>query len=297
MVFVIAVAAIMLPVLFGLGIGAALTRFDRVVDETKEEIENKDKGYNPDLTLGYKIKTTKAIEEQVKEARKLAAKMAAAQPRGANMRIGNVYNPTLKTAWEGVEQDPLTAAKIAEYHGWEGVRTGATLEEGAADPASTAAPVLRIKVYPGKDYEAIPITDSMSLDEKRKARIANAKAKWVAYQKAKEEGRYTVIESTPDAGAAQPSGQPTAEAVAEKPMEPSDTAVAPGAAPSPAATASAAVDSVGDIGGIPRPKLIEITDDMDAEAKKSARIANSKAKSAYKKALKAAGIDPKTVKI
>lgn len=197
MVFVIAVAAIMLPVLFGLGIGAALSRFDRVVEETKEEIENRDEGYNPDLTLGYRIKTTKKVEDQVKEARKLAAKMAASQPRGANMRIGNVNNPTLKTAWEGVNQDPLTAAKIAEYHGWEGVKTGVTLEEGASESASTAAPIIKIKVVPGKDYKAIPITDSMSLDEKRKARIANAKAKWAAYQKAKAEGRYTEIEATP----------------------------------------------------------------------------------------------------
>lgn len=284
MVFVIFVAAVMLPVLFGLGIGAALTGFDQAVEDTKEELENRDKGYDPNLTLGYQIKTTKEKQEQIKDARKLAAKMAAAQPRGANMRIGTVYNPTLKTAWEGVGEDPLTAAKIAEYHGWEGVKTGATLDEVADAGGGTDEPVLKIKVYPGKDYEAIPITDSMSLDEKRKARIANAKAKWVAYNKAKAEGRYTVIEPTTSSDAA--------PAAAEAPK-----AEAPAAA-APAKTAASAPAASDDLpGGIPKPELVEITDDMDPEAKKTARISNSKAKSAYKKALKAAGIDPKTVKI
>jgi hypothetical protein len=47
----------------------------------------------------------------------------------------------------------------------------------------------------------------------------------------------------------------------------------------------------------PPPELIQITDDMEPTAIRQARIANSKAKSAYKKALKAAGIDPKTVEI
>ena len=179
MVFVIAVAAIMLPILFGLGIGAALSQFDHVIEVTKDEIANKDQGFNPGLTLGYQIKTTKEADEQVKDARKLAAKIAASQPRGANMRIGNVYQPNLKTAWEGVDEDPLTAARIAEFHGWEGVKTGAAGDDGAAAAEATDAPVVKIKVIPGKDYTAIPITASMSLDEKRKARIANVRVNWV----------------------------------------------------------------------------------------------------------------------
>ena len=46
---------------------------------------------------------------------------------------------------------------------------------------------------------------------------------------------------------------------------------------------------------IPKPDYIEITDDMDPADIRKARIANAKAKSAYNKALKAAGIDPSTV--
>ena len=47
--------------------------------------------------------------------------------------------------------------------------------------------------------------------------------------------------------------------------------------------------------GIAPPDLIEITDDMSPDELRQARITNSKAKSAFNKALKAAGIDPKSV--
>jgi hypothetical protein len=201
------------------------------------------------------------------------------------MRIGNVYQPTLKTAWQGVDEDPLTAARIAEYHGWEGVRTGATDDDGAAVADTSDAPVLKIKVYPGKDYTAVPITAAMSLEEKRKARIANAKAKWAAYKLAKAEGRYTVIESS-----SAPAPEAAAAAAAAPAVE--EAPAAQKAAPAESETAVSA-----DIAGIPKPNIIEITDDMDSDAKKKARISNAKANSAYKKALKAAGIDPKTVKI
>ena len=46
---------------------------------------------------------------------------------------------------------------------------------------------------------------------------------------------------------------------------------------------------------IPAPNYIDITDDMDADATRKARIHNAKEKSAYNKALRAAGIDPTTV--
>jgi uncharacterized protein YggE len=46
---------------------------------------------------------------------------------------------------------------------------------------------------------------------------------------------------------------------------------------------------------VPEPEYIEITDDMSADEVRKARIANAKAKSAYNKALKAAGIDPSEV--
>ena len=68
------------------------------------------------------------------------------------------------------------------------------------------------------------------------------------------------------------------------------------AAPAAVAVAAAPVDSAPApvAVGIEPPKLIEISDDMPADEKRKARIANSKAKSAFNKSLKAAGIDPKT---
>jgi hypothetical protein len=63
------------------------------------------------------------------------------------------------------------------------------------------------------------------------------------------------------------------------------------------------IDTSTDEGGadipaeIPKPEYMEITDDMEPAEKRSARIHNSKAKSAYNKALKAAGIDPSTVSV
>jgi hypothetical protein len=113
---------------------------------------------------------------------------------------------------------------------------------------------------PGKDYPVLEITDDMSPDEKRKARIANSKAKSAAMKKAKAAG-------VPAAPAAAPAASPTA------------------ASPAPAAV------------GIAAPKLIEITEDMPADEVRKARIANSKARSAFNKQLKAAGIDPKSVEI
>lgn len=55
--------------------------------------------------------------------------------------------------------------------------------------------------------------------------------------------------------------------------------------------------ATGTAGAPPPPEMIAITDDMAPDEVRKARIANSKAKSAYKKQLKAMGIDPKSVKI
>ncbi len=115
----------------------------------------------------------------------------------------------------------------------------------------------------------IELTDDMDPAEKRAARIANSKAK-SAYKKALK------------AAGIAPGAAPAAP--------PADAA--PAAAPPPVVEeAPAGLDD------IPKPDLIEMTDDMDPSEKRAARIANSKAKSAYKKALKEAGIDPKSVKI
>ncbi|UCC50445.1 MAG: hypothetical protein JSV68_15195, partial [Anaerolineaceae bacterium] len=167
---------------------------------------------------------------------------------------------------KGLDQDPWTASKIAQFHDWDGAKVGIPaggVPAGGVAVAAAAAPVAtgKIKLVPGKDYPVIEITDGMSAEEKRKARIANSKAKSAAMKKAKAAGV-----------TAAPAAAPIA--------------TAPGA---PAAAPVAV--------GIEAPKLVAITDDMPADEKRKARIANSKAKSAFNKQLKAAGIDPKTVEI
>ncbi|NHZ72436.1 MAG: hypothetical protein GWP17_05070 [Aquificales bacterium] len=265
MVFLIAVVAILFTIIIALIIAAVIKGLDNAVIKNGGESQTKDITYNPAVTLGYNIQVDGDLDTQLKEARKLAAKQAAAMPRGANVKIGPQYKQDKQvTAFAGVNDDPITAVKIAAVHGWDGVRTGmVSVDPGAAAPAA-AAPAAggKIKLVPGKDYPVIEMTDSMTPDEKRKARIANAKAKSTAMKAAK---------------AAQAAGGPV----------PVATAAAATATTAPATAA---------VAGIAEPEYIEITDDMSPEDKRKARIANSKAKSAYKKVLKAAGIDPKSVK-
>ncbi len=267
MVFIIACLAVLLPVLLGAFLAWVFAGMDTRVNQTKVELEERDKGYNPALTFGHKIKAQADPETQLAEARQLAAKQAASLPRGANMQIGRLGEENMVTAGrsDALQRDPVTAVRIAAHHGWDGARTGAvavTTAPAAAAPAATAASA-PASVTPGKDFAVIAITDNMSPDEIRKARIANAKAKSAATKAAKAAG-VPAAAATAAPGAAQPV-----------------------VAAAPAATAVA----------IEPPQLIEITDGMSPDDVRKARIANSKATSAFNKALKAAGIDPKDVEI
>jgi Arc/MetJ family transcription regulator len=114
----------------------------------------------------------------------------------------------------------------------------------------------------------IEITDDMSPEDVRKARIANSKAK-SAYNKALK-----------------------AAGVAPGSVEEDGVAVSAPAGNGEAAAVSAPVAARPVATGIPEPDYIEITDDMAPDAVRQARIQNSKLRSAYNKALKAAGIDP-----
>ncbi len=266
MTFIIASVVVILIFVVGGLLAWAFKGWDKAITGTRENIESEERAYNPALTLGHGINSQADPEKQVKEARKLAAKQAAALPRGANMRIGYKEDPTPVTASKGLDLDPWTASKIAMFHGWDGAKTGVPaggVPAGGAPAPAPAAPAPaaggKIELVPGKDYPVIEITDDMPPDEIRKARIANAKAKSAAMKKAKEAG------------------------VTAAPAAPAPAAAA--ATPAPAAV------------GITAPKLIEITDDMPADEVRKARIANSKAKSAFNKQLKAAGIDPKSVEI
>ncbi len=121
----------------------------------------------------------------------------------------------------------------------------------------------------GIDYAVIEIKDDMDPADIRKARIANAKAKSAAMKAFKAAG----------------GSAPATPVDTPAPLVP--------AAPAPPAVEEAQVTVVP--ADIPSPEYIEITDDMDPADVRKARIANSKAKSAYNKALKAAGIDPASV--
>jgi len=265
MTFFIASLIVLLTFIFGALLACGFKGFDKAIIKTKDDIKKQDRAINPALTMGYSIDSQASAQEQIKEARKVSAKQAAALPRGANMHIGWKEDPSLVTASKGLDQDPWTASKIAQYHGWDGAKAGIPaggVPEGGAVVAVAAAPVAggKIVLVPGKDYQVIEINDDMSPDEKRKARIANSKAKSAAMKKAKAAG-VTAAPAVVPAGAA------------------------PAVVAAPVAV------------GIAAPKLVELTDDMPADEKRKARIANSKAKSAFNKQLKAAGIDPKTVEI
>jgi hypothetical protein len=345
MIFLIAVGVILLPILIGGLLAWGSSGFSTAVDVTNEEVENKGKGYNPAVTFGLEVKVDADPDEMLKAARLEAARKAASLPRGANMRIGRKGHVNLHTAGEALDEDPLTAVRIAMFHGWDGARTGAVEAVAAPAAAVAAAPTGKIKLIPGKDYKVIELTDSMSPDEKRKARIANSKAKSAAMKAAKAAG---VPAAAPvAAGAAVAAAAPVAQSVNIEPpqiieltdgMSPDEKrkarianskaksafnkalkaagvnpkevkivdgkVVLPGgaavatAAPAPVAAAAAtpAAAPAAAVSSIPKPELVEITDDMPPDEKRKARIANSKAKSAYNKALKAAGIDPKSVK-
>jgi hypothetical protein len=251
---ILIIVVVLLVIIVGLLLAWFLAGSDKKGAKNNAEIESGGGTYDPAATMGYKIQAEADPETQMKEARKLAAQKAAATPRWANVQIGPEYKQERqRTAFDGVRDDALTAVKIAAIHGWDGVQSGIVITAPAPAPASgAAASGGKIKLVPGKDYPVIETTDSMSADEKRKVRIANAKAKSAAMKKAK---------------AAQAAAAPAASA----------------AAPDPAAVAAA---------GVPEPKYVEVRDDMTPEEKRRARIANSKAKAAYKKALKAAGVDP-----
>ena len=334
-IFLIAVVAIIVIVVAGIVLAKGTAVFDQTVQQNRVEMEkastgNGGGGYNMALTIGHKISVAANYETQVREARKLSAKRAAALPRGANNGIGRLGQADeLKTAWQGVEQDPVTAVKIAAHHGWDGLRTGYVVAPVASvAPITAPAPAAAdVELVPGKDYPVIEITDAMSPADIRKARIANAKAKSAAKKAAKAAGATAAVAAPVAAAPVATAPAPAAVNIPEPEMieitdgMPPDeirkarianskaksaykkalkaagvdpqAAAAPVAAPVPAAVAPEPTPA----NVPPPPEMIEIVEGMDPTAMRQARIANSKAKSAYKKALKAAGIDPKSVKI
>lgn len=334
-------------VIFTALIAFAIRGLSVAVTNNVQEIEQGKNRFRPNQTFGFEIPIQADDTQKFIDARKIAARLAARQKRGANMRIGRKGHERLQTNSQDLKQDPMSAFKIAKFQGWAGLGEFSKYQDIAvASPAAPAAvatgPAVKRKLVAGKDYQVVPVTDGMSGPERRTTRIANAKAKSAAYKALKEAGADMVAAAPVAAAAAPVAAAPSvenlaAEAGIEEPvyieltddMDPADkraarianskaksaykkalkaagisataaAAPAPAAAPAappaaPPPVAAPVVDAA--VADIPKPDLVEITDDMDPSDKRQARIANSKAKSAYKKALKEAGIDPKTVKI
>ena len=267
-VFTIAGIVGILVIIVGVVVAALFVWLSRTVKENQVEMRAGQTATIESATLGYELPTGSDVPAQLAEARKLAARRAAALPRGANMRIGRLGATNLKTASQELEADPLSAVRIAAFHTWQGAKMGIPAggvpeQQQAAVAQKPAAPAKKPEdLVPGVDYEFTEITDDMAAAEVRRARIANAKARSAAVKALKQQA--------PAAPAAdQPAGQPVA-AEAQK--------------ASPTAAAAA---------GISEPEYVEITDDMSPAEVRKARIANAKARSQYHKALKEAGIDPK----
>ena len=323
-----------------------ISRLDAAVVQNKIDIEAGKNQFKPASTFGLNISQAADKAVQFRDARVEAARKAVRVPRGGNMRIGRKGAERLQTTSQNLKNDPVSAFKIADVQGWKDLGEFAKAQVAAigapAAPVAAAgsAKTVKRKLVAGKDYEAITISDSMSKVEKRSARIANGKAKYAAYKALKESGQDMVVAAAaPVAAAAAPTppsaGEAASAAGIEEPtyIEITDdmdkdakraariantkaksaykkalkaagiSASAPAPAAPPAAEAAtpppatAENEAPAGLADIPKPELIEITDDMDKEAKKAAKISNIKAKSAYKKALKAAGIDPKSVSI
>lgn len=179
--------------------------------------------------------------------------MSPAEKRKARIANAKAKSAAMKAAKEAAQAAPAAAAAPT---------TAAPAPSVAASGIPAGAP---------EPPQLVEITDDMSPAEKRKARIANSKAK-SAYNKALKAAG--LGPGAADSAAAAPAAAPAQERGATAPAE----------------------TSIANAADIPPPDYIEITDDMSPDEKRKARIANAKARSAYNKALKAAGVDPKTVK-
>ncbi len=301
-IFLILVLIVFLTILVGFAVSVGVSRLDTAIKDNQAALADAGNLYNLNATMGHEIAVAADFESQMKEARRLAAKHAASLPRGANMGIGSLGNSTLRTAGKNLANDPMSTVRIAKHHGWDGARTGlaaAGQAAAAAAPAAAAAAGGKVELVAGKDYPVIEITDDMPDAEKRKARIANAKAKSAAMKAAKAAGASA---AAPAAAVASTVPQPKLVEITDdmSPDEKRKATIANAKAQSAykkalkaageaAPAAAPAVSAASAAPAVPEPELIEITDSMSPDEVRKARISNAKAKSAYNKALKAAG--------
>ena len=266
-IFTLAVIIGLLTLLVALALMWIMVNLSQAVTTNEAVIEAQEKvrkSVNPNQTAGLPIPTAADYQTQLFDARRLAAKIAAGKKRGENMGIGRLGTTDArkdkKHTAVGVEDDPLSAVKIAKFHSWNGLDV--VKAAPAAGPVVTggATKTVKRKLVPGKDFQWVEFK-GLSGAAKRQAVIANGKAKYAAYKAAKAAGLDTVT-------------------------------VAAGGTP---ATGVAPVAAAPAIELPPAPTLVKIVDGMDPAEKRKAMIANSKAKSAYNKQLKSLDIDPKEV--
>lgn len=338
---------ILFTIIVGVLLALLFVSAGNMVSANNTVLEKEKSGYNPRATAGHRIMSQASSTDQITQAQNLAAQKAAQLPRGANMKIrpkGEGPAEKLRSASEGVNNDPVTATKIAVFHTWNGLQYRLTKPAAAGAPVQArpvAQPAGSAQPRPGVDYQEIAITDSMTPEEKRKAIIANSKAKAAAMKAAKASGAGAMeVGMDEGVGAAVAAATPTAAAPAMTggSMEPvagvhyEEIAITEGMSPDeirkaritnskaksaaakalkasgatmpvaqPIAEVVAAAPSAPEpvaqaVSNIGKPDLIEITEGMSPDEIRRARIENSKRTSAFNKALKAAGIDPASVK-
>jgi putative ubiquitin-RnfH superfamily antitoxin RatB of RatAB toxin-antitoxin module len=325
---------VVLTLLFGALLAALFRGASSAVSTAQEEMERERAGRRPHQTQGHPLPVDAGFDVQLKEARKLAAKRAARLPRWGNFHIqGRDEVVKAPSAFKGLERDPITAVKIAQFHTWAGLATvGQTVAQDAPHGTVATAPAAPAKsaddLEPGVDYPVIEITDDMDPAEVRKARVANAKARSAAVKALKEAPAaraaspapaltaapaagaatepqpgvdYEVIEITDDMDPAEVRkariANSKARSAAMKAFKERGGAATPAPpVPAPAAAAAAPSAAVAATTGEPQPgvdyEFIEITDGMSPDEVRKARIANAKARSAAMKAFKAAGGTP-----
>jgi len=112
----------------GVALAVGFSKLSDAVVANEAAMESGEKlrsSVDPKKTRGHKIATAKKFKEKVLDARSLAAKKAATMPRGANMGIGRLGTTDAvenrKVSSLGVDDDPITAVKIAEHHTWNGL--------------------------------------------------------------------------------------------------------------------------------------------------------------------------------
>ena len=205
---------------------------------------------------------------------------ALRKARIGNAKAKSAYNKQLKALdintkdVEWTDEGPKLSASAQAA-----VNAAAAQAAAAPPPAAAAAPVAAGSSVdlPEMDGWTV-ITDGMEDADLRKARIANAKAKSAYNKQLKALG---INPKEVDSG--QTLGQlPSKRLLPRPPLRLS-------LRPRPLLAFLLVRHR--------RQKWSRLPDDMPADEVRAARIANAKAKSAYKKELKALGIDPKSVKI